>query len=115
VEGETKDRLSILNICRGAVPELFDREVAELMDNINDCNTDVGKKRKIVLEFDFEPFKDRSGATVTVQCKSKLAAVEAVEGNIFFARDAKNNVNAYPHDPRQVAMFAETQTTTPKQ
>jgi hypothetical protein len=44
------------------VPEIFRREVAELMANINDCNTNYATKRKITLEFVFEPFKDRAAS-----------------------------------------------------
>ena len=110
-----ENELDITNICKGAVPEIFRREVAELMTNINDWNTNWNTKRKIKLEFSFEPFKDRSGATVEMSCTSKLAAVESVEGNVFFAADSRGAVRAYARDPHQAALFANQTVETPKQ
>jgi hypothetical protein len=85
------------------------------MTNINDCNTGWNIKRKIKLEFTFQPFKDRSGATVEMSCTSKLAAVESVEGNIFFAAGPHGDVHAYARDPHQAALFAAQEVPTPKQ
>ena len=110
-----ENELDMTNICKCAVPEIFQREVAEVMTNINDCNTNWNTKRKITLEFTFHPFKDRTGATVEMSCKSKLAAVESVEGNVFFAADHHGAVHAYARDPHQAALFAAQQVETPKQ
>lgn len=96
--------LSIENICGGAVPERFERELSELLKNISDPNTDAEQKRTIVLEFQFTPFPDRSGAQVVLLCKGKLATAEPVPGNIFFARNGAM-LKAYSHDPRQDNLF----------
>lgn len=101
---ECHDGLTIDNICGGAVPERFQRELATLLQNINDPNNPVDMKRKLTLEFEFAPFPDRSGAIVTLLCKSKLAAVESVQGGVYFARNGMA-LKAYAHDPQQARMF----------
>ena len=98
------ETLSIENICGGAVAERFDRELVELLKNISDPNTLADQKRTITLEFQFMPFPDRSGATVHLICKGKLAAVEPVPGSVFFAKVGAI-VKAYAHDPRQEQLF----------
>lgn len=42
--------LNIGNICGGAVPELFEHEIAKMMENIADVNTDPEAKRSLTLE-----------------------------------------------------------------
>lgn len=98
--------LDITNICRGAVQERFRAAVAEVMDNIFDCNTDPTKVRKITLEFSFEPFKNRDGAVTTFKVKTNLVPLEEVEGNVFFAA-TPGGVMAYARDPKQEHLFRE--------
>ena len=96
--------LGIGNICSGAVAEVFEHELAEVLKNINDPNTPADAKRKIVLEFEFSPFPDRSGANVLLVCKGKLASIDGVAGSVFFAKHGAL-VKAYAHDPRQEHLF----------
>lgn len=98
------ETLSITNICGGAVEERFEREVIELLKNICDPNTPSDVKRTIILEFQFEPFPDRSGALVKLICKGKLAAIDPVDGSVYFAKHGAV-VKAYAHDPRQENLF----------
>jgi|SRR5581483_318775 len=104
-------KLSLDNICGGAAQELFERALAELVDNINDPNTKAEQKRGITLQFTFSPFPDRSGATVTFDYKSKLASVNAVKGNAFFSRRGGQTF-AFSRDPRQTALFASEPTVS---
>jgi hypothetical protein len=97
-------QLSIVNICQGAVPEVFARELAEVFENITDVNTVAEKKRRIVLTFEFSPYKDRSGASVSLQCKSALSSVEAIEGTIYLARQG-GKLTAFTRDVRQELLF----------
>jgi hypothetical protein len=90
---DSTEQLTIVNIANGAAVELFDRELTELLRNINDANTDPEAKRSITLEFVFSPFKDRSGAQVEIKCRSKSATVEAANGQIFISRQ----VNLRPY------------------
>jgi hypothetical protein len=102
--------LDLFNICGGAVPEFFLRELQEVLDNISDVNTGAGKPRSIVLKFDFKPYPDRSAFSVSLQCKSGLASVEAIEGIAYLVKQEVNGkvkVSAFARDIRQQSLFEE--------
>src|SRR5258708_38078634 len=99
-----QETLSLENICNGGVPEVFERELSEVLKNIADVNTDPEETRKITFEFIFEPTKDRTGAVVRFRCKSKVAPVEEVSGQCFLQRRGATDV-AIAHDPNQARMF----------
>jgi hypothetical protein len=101
---EDKEQVSLSNLCGGAIEEVFQREFAQVLQNIADVNTNPEAKRKISLEFTITPFEDRSGAQVTFACKSKTVPVEAVKGTVFLQRKGLVMV-AVPHDPKQIRMF----------
>ena len=98
--------LNIGNICGGAVPERFDREVYELFANIMDLNTDPEQKRKLTVTFTFTPSKDRKFVGVECAFTRKSAAIESVSGSVFLRGDQRT-VRAYTEDPRQAVMFAQ--------
>lgn len=79
-------QLTITNICEGAVPERFLREVRAVLDNIADVNTSADSKRKIVLTFEFEPTSDRRSAQVSFEVTSKTLGAEKKVGTIYFAK-----------------------------
>ena len=99
--------LSLLTICKGALPEIFAHEMAKIIANIADPNTAPTKQRKITMEFTFTPFPDRSGASVALTCKATLGALDAsgVTGSIYLAkRDGK--YTAFSRDLRQEMLFS---------
>ena len=99
-----KETLNLDNICNGGVPEIFERELGEVLANIADVNTSSDATRKITFEFSFKPFSDRSGAMVSFLCKSKLVPVDEVGGQIFIERKGVT-LTAIAHDPKQARMF----------
>ena len=100
-----QEQLSLNNICNGGVPEIFERELREVLKNIADVNTDPEGTRKIIFEFTFEPYKDRSGTLIRFRCKSKLEPVEEVQGQAFIQRTSAGIV-ALAHDPKQARLFS---------
>jgi hypothetical protein len=106
---------SISTICKGAVPEVFNRELQSVLRNIRDRSVPADMKRQITLTFDIEPFADRSGAIVSFSVKSKLGTVESVAGNVFIGTDADGEVKAFAHDPTQEKLFRDEPTPGPKQ
>jgi len=108
----TPEVLNLFNICKGAVPEVFERELSEVLENISDVNTGAGKKRRIVLTFEFTPYPDRSAFSVSLQCKSGLASVEAIEGIAYMVK-REGRVTAYARDVRQQSLFEEKTETAP--
>jgi hypothetical protein len=108
--------LSLTNICDGAAVEVFARELQSLLENIADVSTPADQGRSITLEFKFMPFPDRKGASVSFQCKGKLAGVEATAGTIFIAKPhAGSPIRAYIEDSRQVALFEQAEPSGSKQ
>ncbi len=97
--------VNIGNICGGAVPERFEAEIAKLMANISDLNTDPEAKRSLVLEFEFKPSPDRKAAVVRFKCKTKLAGMSGVNGSVFMST-AHGTIKAFTEDPRQTKLFA---------
>lgn len=96
--------ISIGTICGGTVPEIFDRELAELLKNVHDPNTVAEKARTLTLKFTFKPSEDRSLTTVDFSCRSALQPVKVVKGQMFLSRHT-GVLKAYAVDHRQVALF----------
>lgn len=59
--------LTLDTICEGGVPEVFERELRAVLNNIADPNTEAEKVRGITLKFSFRPTEDRLGASVTLR------------------------------------------------
>lgn len=97
-------RVDLSTICGGAVPEIFNRELQEIMANITDPNTSVKKSRRIVLTFDFEPMADRKSVAISFGINSKLVPVAAVESNMFITEQA-GQLEAFTNDIRQEELF----------
>lgn len=102
-------------IAAGAAPELFERALAEILENIKDPNTPAETKRSISLTFEFSPREDRNGGRnegeVVVKCQSKLAAPTPAVGHMFISRE-KGAVVAYTNDFRQEDLLEQIDTKT---
>jgi len=105
--------LNIGNVCGGAVNEVFERELQEVLKNIADPNTPAAAKRKIVLEFTFNPGHTREVAEVEFKCISKTVPTSSVKGNIFLSK-RHGSVLAFARDPRQEEMFKSEPPATPQ-
>jgi hypothetical protein len=99
-----RQELSLFDICGGAVPEVFARELKEVLENIADVNTKAVGKRRIVLTFEISPYPDRSAFSCSLQCKSGLASVEAIEGIAYLVKQ-DGKVAAYSRDIRQQSLW----------
>ena len=108
--------LNLMTICKGAIPEVFDRVLAALVRNIKDPNTSAQKKRTVTIEITLAPFKDRSGWVDTFVVNSKPAGfhTEEVQGTAFIATQ-EGELKVFAHDTRQTALFAAEATPTPRQ
>jgi hypothetical protein len=106
MEHDEKDVLSLENVCSGAMPEIFKRELTAVLANIADLNTSSDKKRNLTLKLTFTPFPDRSGAQIELTCETKLAGVKGVKSNAFIYSD-KGQLIAIPQDARQEKLFGK--------
>lgn len=87
----------------GALSELFAMELARILANIADPNTDEKTKRRIDISVSFKP-KDRGVADVEMTCTAKLAPISKVSTQVFMGRVAGKLV-AVENDPRQSSLF----------
>jgi len=88
----------------GALSELFEAELARILANIADPNTDTGAKRTITLTVSFKPNRDRDVADVQLKYSSKLAGIMTVDTQLFMGRH-KGKLIAVESDPRQTDLF----------
>lgn len=99
--------ITIATICNGGVPEVFARELAEVLANIADPNTDASTTRGLTLKFTFKPLDDRSGAIVSFSCRPVLQPVKVATSPVFLSRHS-GQLQAYALDHRQASLFAGT-------
>lgn len=82
------DRLSIADLKSGAIIEMGDHMLAELIENVMDPNTKADAVRKLTIDIVVKPGKDRSFASFEIRTKSTLAPQAAVEGSLSFGIDS---------------------------
>ncbi|EHU4989708.1 hypothetical protein C6807_RS13445, partial [Enterococcus faecalis] len=76
-------------ISEGGLQERFDYELAQVINNINDPNTDPTKKRKITIDLTIIPDEYREDILIDYQVKSKLVPREALTSKIIIGQDGK--------------------------
>ena len=94
---------SILEMAHGAFIEKADREMARVMENIQDCNTPAKEKRKLTITFEFKPDDDRQNIAVSCTVKSTLSAANP-SVTFLYAADESNIVEMAPQLPGQQFM-----------
>lgn len=103
------ESITLATICDGGVPEVFERELREVIANITDPNTDPEAVRSLTIKFVFRPYEDRSGSHVAFTCKPSLQPVQMRKSQMFLSRHS-GQLKAYAQDQRQVALFGEADT-----
>lgn len=78
--------LRLETIADGALAELFAKAVDEVMENIQDLNTDAEAKRRITLTLTFSPNEQRNTAAVGIAAATKLAGVRSATTTVFMGR-----------------------------
>lgn len=90
----------------GALSELFAAELARVLANIADPNTDPTTKRQIAITVSLKPKADRDIADVELKCGSKLAGIMTVQTRLFVGKH-HGKLIAVESDPRQNGLFDE--------
>lgn len=88
----------------GALTELFGAELARILENITDPNTDAKAKRTVTITVSFKPNRDRDIADVELKCASKLAGIMTVGTQLFMGKH-QGKLIAVESDPRQSDLF----------
>jgi hypothetical protein len=97
--------LTLATIAKGAAPERFQDELARVVANILDVNTDPEAIRAITMTVKIKPSESREMATVALEVKSKLAPPKAVPDTMYFGRSKKDGeLVATRWDPAQLEL-----------
>jgi len=86
--------INLESFAGGALAEKFNDGFQDVLKNIADPNTDCKKKRKLILELEFQPDEERELSMVNIKVKTKLAPPEPVATKILIDKDGKGNVIA---------------------
>lgn len=78
---------NLSDINNGAVQAKWEKEIKRVAANILDPNTDVKKKRKLVLTTTFSPNADRRTINVDTEIKATLAPQVPASTTIMTGRD----------------------------
>lgn len=75
--------INLLDMMSGAVGERVSYELAKIMRNCKDLNTEAKKARTLTVEFSIVPTDARDSAAVRVSVKSKLVPVKALDTTLL--------------------------------
>lgn len=75
--------INLLEMMGGAVGERVSYELAKIMRNCKDLNTEAKKVRTLTVEFAIVPTDARDSAAVRVSVKSKLVPVKALDTTLL--------------------------------
>lgn len=96
----------------GAALELFERELRDVLKNIQDPNTDAEATRSIALTVSFSPHEDRESAGIAVAAKTKLAPARPHVSHVYIGQK-DGRLLAVEHDPRQSDLFRDDGSVRP--
>jgi predicted HTH domain antitoxin len=85
-------KVTLTNLKQGAALEIWQREFDKVLENMADRNTKVKTAREITLTVKIVPTEDRCLGAVSIECKSKLAAVRAVEASLELVQEGVKQV-----------------------
>lgn len=98
--------VTLRNLASGAVEELFDEELQNVLRNIADPNTDPETAREITIKVRIKPDEERQLGGVTVGVTSKLAAFKRVKTVIFMPGRQGQKYVAVESNPKQLTLEA---------
>lgn len=103
---------SILDMSFGAIKERADLEMAKIVANIADPNTDAKKKRKLMIELTVSADDKRQNLVVDTLVKSKLEPVAPLRSSLYLTKDEENQpcaVEMTAQVPGQMNLYGEEQ------
>lgn len=104
MNGTTMKVIDLNTIGGGVLPELFQKELSRVLDNIRDINTDPKAKREIKISLEFKPDEARNFTQINIKCSSKVSSTKPASGQAFIVME-KGEVKAYAHDVKQEDLF----------
>ena len=90
----SEEKLSLANISQGAAIERFDLALGEILDNIQDPNTDPEAVREINLKVKIKPNELREMAAIVIEVVPKPAPMTPVLSAALLDKDVKGRGDA---------------------
>jgi len=105
-----EEQKSILDMVQGGVTEIVNENVAQILYNIQNLNTDL-KARELVIKVKLSPADERRRKiNVTYQTNPKLRPINPIATSIYAAADENGQLTAMElmeHLPGQMSMDGE--------
>lgn len=95
--------VTLANVADGAAAELWQKAVSQILENIEDPNTDATVKRVITLKCVVTPDGERRVGDMDISCVTRLASAKGVKTIVFFGRHKGERVAV--EQPRQQDLF----------
>ena len=108
-----ENMINLEKFAEGALAEKMNGALKEVLENIQDPNTDFKLKRKLTLEMTFVSGEDRELAEVTILAKTKLAPNKPIATKLVIGTDGKGGVLASEYKkqvPGQSVMRVDEET-----
>lgn len=97
--------INLVTLDNGAVVNLFDTLLVEVLENILNPETEPDAKRVMVLRFEFKPDKERLATMITIRGKTVLAPERPEATIIHVWRKGDGSPTATEEDPKQKKLF----------
>jgi len=98
---EEKEGISLDTLNQGAAVERTNLAIQEVLNNIQDPNTNPKAARAVTLKLTFKPDADRGLANVIVDVVPKLAPIAPFGIRVFMGRDKNGKGYASEEHPMQ--------------
>lgn len=98
------DTVSLSTLAGGALAERFEDALQQVLDNIQDVNTEAKAKREITITMTVAPDDKREMANVGLNVKTKLASHKGL-GSTFFMGRSHGKVVIFESNPKQPGLF----------
>ena len=108
---EDRARINLSNLDGGALQELFEAKLPQILDNIRDPNTRPETQRVITVTIKIKPTKSRKEAELIYGITTKLAAANERSTTVFLSKDAGTGepcLKEYPQDKDIEEAIAES-------
>jgi hypothetical protein len=94
------EKITLENLGAGAAIELFNRELTEVIKNIEDVNIPAKVAREINLKIIITPTEQRDSGFIEIKCSSKIVGTKGLSVPIMFGTE-KGKTVIYQMIPEQ--------------
>ena len=98
--------VTLISLREGAACELWQANLARVLENLADRNTDWKAGRRITLQFDFKTNEGRELCDVAIKAATKLAGLKPVETIVYLGKQNGEFI-AVENNPQQGGLFDE--------